>query len=146
MIVITPQGVGMHPSITSKPDDYTLASGEFTVANLSQADWSTKVLAEDLVSLRDPLPGDNPKQALAIALAAQTYTLLSGSKIQTRSKDEGNIRLAIEKMERLGETSIDWIMADNTKESVSLSEMKTLYDNAVDAGFAIHKTYTDTLA
>jgi len=59
-IVVTPNaGVGGPVSIRNAPDNYILQAGEFVDNTLTEADRSGKVLSEDLVSLRDPLAGED---------------------------------------------------------------------------------------
>lgn len=65
------------------------------------------------------------KTARNLALDSLVYDFGDGRIIQTRPKDELNIRGAISIMTDNNITSIGWVMADNVKHPVTLTELQT---------------------
>jgi len=59
-----------------------------------------------------------------VSLNDLTHDFGDGRIMQTRSKDESNIRNAIEVMTVNSIPSIDWVMADNVKHPVTAAELQ----------------------
>ncbi len=72
----------------------------------------------------DPIPEPTAKEIRDNALAALIYDFEDGRVMQTRSKDESNVRNAIDVMKAESIQSIDWVMVDNKKYPVTAEELK----------------------
>ena len=75
------------------------------------------------------------------ALNALVYDFGDGRIIQTRPKDEPNIRMAIEAMKKYNIASRMWSMIDNKKYEINIVELETAYDTGVLAGIEIWDIY-----
>ena len=64
-----------------------------------------------------------------------------GRVMQCRPQDEQNLRLAIERMEANAVTTKQWVMVDNKKYAVTLTELKTARDSGITQGDAIWDAY-----
>jgi hypothetical protein len=75
------------------------------------------------------------------ALLALTYDFGDGRVMQTRPQDESNIRNAIEVMEAENLPSINWVMLDNIKYPVSVTDLKIALRAAQLAALQIWDDY-----
>lgn len=75
------------------------------------------------------------------ALNSLTHDFGDGRIMQTRPKDESNIRNAIEIMEANNIPSIGWSMLDDIKQDVTAAELKTALSAAQLAAMAIWVAY-----
>lgn len=82
------------------------------------------------------------KETRDAALQALEYDFGDGRIMQTRPQDEQNIRNAIEIMLAAPLTTIDWVMKDNTKQAVSVTDLQTALSAGQQAGLAIWNAYT----
>lgn len=93
-----------------------------------------------------PSPSDE-KKIRDNSLANITYDFGDGRVIQCRQgnfSDESNIRNAIEIMERKGIAKRQWVMADNTKADVTVSDLKQALASAQDQAEKIWDEYLAT--
>lgn len=60
-------------------------------------------------------------------LSALVYDFGDGRVMQTRPKDEQNIRTSIEMMVEYGQDAKGWVMKDNKKHQLTLQELETAY-------------------
>jgi len=81
------------------------------------------------------------KKARDDALVNLAHDFLDGRIMQTRSKDESNIRNAIEIMTAQSIASIDWVMLDNKKYPVTVAELQTALLAGQSGALAIWGAY-----
>jgi len=86
-------------------------------------------------------PPEDPKITRDKALNTLTHDFGDGRIIDTRPKDELNMRNAIEVMSRLGLETIDWVMVDDTKHPITIAELQTAYISGQDQALAIWSNY-----
>lgn len=79
------------------------------------------------------------------ALAAMVHDFGDGRVIQCRPQDERNLRNAIERLQRLGEPSQLWRMADNSHHPVTVAELQAALAAGQDQGAAIWGRYFSDL-
>jgi hypothetical protein len=70
-------------------------------------------------------PPENPKHKRDRLLSEMNYDFGDGRVIQTRPKDEQNIRNAIDIMQTYSYPVCHWIMLDNVKYEVTVEELQT---------------------
>lgn len=75
------------------------------------------------------------------ALNAMTHDFGDGRIMQVRPSDEANIIRAIEIIESEGIESIGWVMVDNTKHDITVSELKDALRSGRLQGLAIWNEY-----
>lgn len=75
------------------------------------------------------------------ALNALVHDFSDGRIMQTRPKDESNIRNAIEIMEANSIPDIGWIMLDDIKQTVTVAELKTALSAGQLSAMAIWDAY-----
>jgi len=82
------------------------------------------------------------KKARDEALNNLTYDFGDGRIIQTRPKDELNIRNAIEVMIDNNIQSIGWVMLDNSKKSITAQELTTALKSGQLSALSIWENYS----
>lgn len=93
--------------------------------HLIGGDW-TEVSDSELGGELDLIkPTPTARQVRDAALAALTHDFGDGRVMQTRPKDESNIRNATEVMEANSIPTIGWVTADDRKHDVTVAELKT---------------------
>ena len=80
------------------------------------------------------------KTARDNALNDLVHVLADGSVVQTRPSDLANFDIAI----KTG-VSTDWVLADNTVRTLTVTEMQECLDSAIAAGKVIWTQYTEFL-
>lgn len=75
------------------------------------------------------------------ALSQLVHDFGDGRVIQTRPKDEGNIKGAIELLEATGQPSRNWFMNDNTVAQVTKAELETALSSGQLAAASIWDTF-----
>ena len=81
------------------------------------------------------------KQVRDQALAALSHTLPNGDIVQVRPADLPNFNMALA---IIGEAK-DWVMADNSVRSLTVTEMQEAVADGIAQGEAIWQAYTDGL-
>ena len=76
-----------------------------------------------------------------LALSEMVHDFGDGRVIQVRPIDEANLRNAIERVSRLSNEPIDWLMADNTKHPVYLAELQEALNSGQDQASAVWYQY-----
>lgn len=75
-----------------------------------------------------------------MALDSLTYDFGDGRVIQTRPRDEQNMKISIEKG-----VSRDWVMVDNVPHTVTVAELQTAYDHGKVEAIALWDSFTSEL-
>lgn len=124
-MVITPKGIGKRPQKTLRTAGYELVNDEFvdnTLLSMALEEMQPLVLANDGISLRDPVPADDPTQALVTALDALTFTVATG-QISVTPKVYGSLTTAIAFLEENALTSMNYPDVNGQLIRVTLTEL-----------------------
>lgn len=101
----------------------------------------------EILPVTDPAVADflkhrpSAKEVRDESLAAMLYDFGDGRVMQVRPQDEQNIRNSIDIMRANNLASIDWVMADNVKHAVTVTDLQAALASGQLQGLAIWDAY-----
>ena len=132
---------GIVANIAKFADGSDLPQGWQIAPDTIDIGWTDNGNGNFSAPVRQDPPTEPPKAIRDKSLASLVYDFGDGRIIQTRPKDEQNIRNAIEIMNKNNMPAISWVMANDVKHPITAAELQTALSHGQMAAMAIWDDY-----